>query len=748
MKILLVGGNRYVGVEIIWHLLHAGHEVTVLALDAPPADVRAHVRLLVANRNDEAVLATLFGHQDFDVVIDNIAYEPQQVSSLTAALQGRAGRYLLTSTTDTYPHNFPRDYTEDQTEIREYDMASLGEGDRYNYGKRSCEAALIKSGIPWTVLRPCIVTGPRDNINGSPAMRGSHWFEESTRSHFWPQRILDGGPLLMACEDEYVMKMTWIGDLARAFTHVIAHPEITQGQAFNVAGDEVWTNERIVRALAAAAGVTPEIVRVPNAILEQAGLDYSPVYGTAAYWPLADSAKLKATGWKPTPAEQWLPFLLEANSPPLARAWYHTRIQEIALARHVQRKQGNAVAIPAAMEQRPQQAASVPADAAAATSGCLEAAASAAWQERVVGQRSGNVPLPEFFKSFRGASVSGIGIGTWMGDISEATDLRYIETLVHAASRGINVFDTAINYRHMLAERCVGRAVQVLVKSGIPRQALLIASKGGYITHDAAGSRNWDDYVRQEYMEPGLISAEEMSRAHAINPRFIRRQLDQSLDNLKLETVDIYYLHNPEEALAGLGAKSSRKLLTETFAVLEEAVAAGKIGCYGLATWDGLRVVPDDPRHLSLAAAVAAARDAAGSGRHHLAVIQLPFNVRDHQAATLPTQKLERAILPVLQAAEELGLYVMTSASVLQGAEIPEADESRLRAAAPGYSLVTAALQLARSTRGVGTALVGMRRMHSVEEAMAVAQMPIACEFAGVDSALTASGDAGRPLVP
>lgn len=724
MKVLLVGGNRYVGVEIIWHLLRSGHDVTVLALDAPPADVRAHVRLLMANRNDEAALATLFCHEYFDVVIDNIAYEPQQVASLTGALQGRAGRYLLTSTTDTYPHNLPRDYTEDQTEIREYDMASLPDSDRYNYGKRSCEAVLIKSGIPWTALRPCIVTGPRDNINGAPAMRGTHWFEESTRSHFWPQRILDGGPILLSCEDEYVMKMVWIGDLARAFTHAIAHPETTLGQAFNVAGDEVWTNERIVRALAAAAGITPEIVRVPSEVIEQAGLDYAPVYGTAAYWPLADSAKLKSTGWKPTPAEQWMPFLLEANSPPIARAWYHTRIQEIALARHVQRKQSSEAAIPAAVELRPNRVAPVQTDTAAPIAGCHEAKASLAWQRRVMEQTSGNVPLPEFFKTFRGATVSGIGVGTWMGDLSGETDTRYIETLVHAVSRGLNVFDTAINYRHMQAERCVGKAVQRLVKSGIPREALLISTKGGYITHDAAVPLNWDDYVRQEYLEHGLISAEEMARNHAINPRFIRHQIDQSLNNLTLETVDIYYLHNPEDALAALDAKEVRKLLTSTFAVLEEAVAAGKIGCYGLATWDGLRVAKDDPRHLSLAMAVAAARDAAGTGQHHLAAVQLPFNIKDHQALTLPTQKVGRVLLPALKAAEALGLYVMTSASVLQGTQIPEADVSHLQAAAPGYSLVTAALQVCRSTQGVGTALVGMRRIHSVEEAMAVAHMP------------------------
>lgn len=729
MRILLIGGNRYVGVEILWNLLKSGHEVTVLALDSPPADIRPHVRLLVANRNDEAALKTLFDHETFDVVIDNIAYEPGQVACMTKALQGRVGRYLLTSTTDTYQSNLPRCFTEDQTEIREYDIAGLAGSARYNYGKRSCEAVLIKSGIPWTVLRPCQVTGPRDNINGAPTLRNIHWFEECARSHFWVQRLLDGGPLLMSRDDEAVGKQVWVGDLARAYTHVIAHPETTVGQAFNVTGDEIWTNERLVRALAAAAGITPEIVRVPSAVLNQAGLDYTPAYGTAAFWTFADNAKLKSTGWKPTPAEQWLPFLLEANSPPHARTWYHTRIQEIALARHVQRKQSNEVSLPAAMEQQPNRATPNQSVTASPTSGCHEAEASIIWQRRVMEQTSGNVPAQTFFKTFRGAPVSGIGIGTWMGDLSSATDARYIETLVHAASRGINIFDTAINYRHMRAERCVGSAVQRLVKSGIPREALLVATKGGYITHDAGGSHNWADYVRQEYLQPGLISEEEMARGRSINPRFIRHQIEQSLSNLNLATVDIYYLHNPEEDIAALGAIDFRKVLTQTFTVLEEAVSAKKIGCYGLATWEGLRVPSDDPRHLSLATAIAAAQDAAGSA-HHLAVLQLPFNVKDNQALVLKTQKIGHTLMPVFKAAEALGLYTMTSASVLQGGAIPQADESRLRAAAPGHSLSTAALQVSRSTRGVGTALVGMRRINSVEEALAVARMPPVSEGA------------------
>lgn len=721
MNVLLVGGVRFVGVEIAWHLLHAGHQVTVVAIDSPPSDLRPHVRWLIADRNDARDLARVLGREAFDIVIDNIAYEPDQVRSLIGALGSRIGRYLLTSTTDVYPHNFPRYYTEDQVEIREYDLAALAPGERYRYGKRSCEAVLLHSGVPWTVLRPCQVTGPRDNLNGAPGGRGLAWFETSGRSHFWAQRVMDGGPLLLTSEDESVFSQAWVADVARACTHVIAHPGTTTGQAYNVAGDEIWTNERVVRALAAAAGIAPEIVRVPQAVLERSGLDYAPVYGSAPNWTVLDNAKLKATGWKPTPADQWMPFLLEAQGEPLARTWYHTRLQEIAMARHVQRRHLHAAAWTAAPEPAPGACAigAVP----HRVRGRLEEKASLSWQRQVLGRQAASGPDRAFFRAFNGAIVSSIGIGTAMGDLSRQVDDQYIEALVHGASRGLNVFDTAVNYRHMRSERCVGEAIRRLSRCGIPREALLVSTKGGYITHDAAGARAWDEFVRQEYLEQGLISRDEMARSHSIDPAFIRAQVLQSLDNLGLETVDVYYLHNPEDALAGLRPKEVERRLTASFAVLEEAVADGRIGCYGIATWDALRLPPQAPRHLSLAAAMRCARSAAGSQDHHFRMVQLPFNVRHHEAASSRTQKVGRSTMTALGAAQALGLYAMTSAGALQGASIPAGTQAALQEAAPGHALTTAALHVARSTPGVGTALAGMRRIQSVEEALAIARL-------------------------
>jgi nucleoside-diphosphate-sugar epimerase len=345
MNILLVGGNRFVGVEIAWQLLRAGHTLTILALDPPPADIRPHIRWVTADRNSEDGLKDLFRDNLFDAVIDNIAFEPYQVEILCRVFQGRIGRYLLTSITDVYPGNFPRTYTEEQVDIREFDLTGLIDAPRYMYGKRSCEAVLRRSGIPWTVVRPCIVTGPRDNRNGSPAARQTHWFEDTARSHFWPSRVLDGGPILMCREDEGTLQLVWVGDLARAVTSLISD-ERAVDQAYNLTGSEIWTNERLVRALGTAAGRTLEIVHAPRRLIEESGIDYSPVYGSGAYWSLAVNARLRATGWSPTPAEKWLPFLLEELPPPISRPWYHTRLQEIALAKHIKRRQSVRPSLP------------------------------------------------------------------------------------------------------------------------------------------------------------------------------------------------------------------------------------------------------------------------------------------------------------------------------------------------------------------------------------------------------------------
>lgn len=497
--------------------------------------------------------------------------------------------------------------------------------------------------------------------------------------------------------------------------HVLSRPDTT-GQAYNAVGDEIWTNERLVRALARAGGVTPDIVHVPREIAADAGLDYEPAYGTGPSWSIYDNHKLKKTGWAPTPAEQWLATLFEMEPEAEHRSWYHSRLQEVALAHYARRTRTApraATPTPTVTGDRMAPVRPFAAAPAALVPGRCEPGASLEWMRRVLSRRNvGSAKIHEF----DGRILSSVGIGTWMGGLDDQTSASYVDTIVHAAARGINVFDTAINYRHMIAERTVGAAIRRLCELGFSRDMFFVSSKGGYVTHDGAVG-DAAGYRLREYVTPRLLTADENTRSHSLNPDFIDRQIDASRANLGLATIDLYYLHNPEDELPHLGKSAFYQRLLETFIVLERRVAAGDIATYGLATWEGLRSPDSHPNHLDLAQAAKLARKAAkavGNDSCGLRAIQLPFNVRDHAPRTLRTQIVKARKVSALEAADLLGLKVFTSASVLQGGALPE----ELDAVAAGHSRHSAALAAVLQVSEVGTALVGMRSPQRVEEAL------------------------------
>src|SRR6266496_463263 len=84
-----------------------------------------------------------------------------------------------------------------------------------------------------------------------------------------------------------------------------------------------------------------------------------------------------------------------------------------------------------------------------------------------------------------GLNASSIGIGTYLGDTTDSDDVAY-EGAVHGAiGRGVNLIDTAINYRGQRSERAIGAAIQRLIASSdAKREELIVCSKGGYIPLD------------------------------------------------------------------------------------------------------------------------------------------------------------------------------------------------------------------------------------------------------------------------
>lgn len=337
------------------------------------------------------------------------------------------------------------------------------------------------------------------------------------------------------------------------------------------------------------------------------------------------------------------------------------------------------------------------------------------------------------FRPLDGLVVSSIGLGTYLGDEDDATDRRYGEAMVYTANLGGNLFDTAINYRAQRSERVLGQALLALEREGgIPRERLVVCTKGGYLPFDGSLPADPRRYVDDTYVRPGIVAPEDVvGGAHVMTPRYLADQIARSLRNLGLATIDVFYLHNPETQLGAVARPEFLARIRAVFELLERQVADGRVARYGVATWNGFRKPPSAPDHLSLEELVRAAESVGGPG-HHFRVIQLPYNLGMSEAYAAATQRVDGAALTAVEAAARLGVAVVASASILQG-QLARPLPQALAAAFPGLDTdAQRALQFVRSTPGVTAALVGMGRRQHAEENLAVAR--VAPAPAGVDS--------------
>lgn len=328
------------------------------------------------------------------------------------------------------------------------------------------------------------------------------------------------------------------------------------------------------------------------------------------------------------------------------------------------------------------------------------------------------------FRRMQDAWASSLGLGTYLGDADEATDREYAEAILTAVAQGCNVLDSAINYRCQRSERVIGQTLAKAVhEKRFLRDEILVCTKGGYLPFDGEVPPDPGRYIAESILNPGLASYEDIvGGCHCISPAYLSHALSISLANLRLSTVDIYYLHNPEQQLDEAGRDTFMARMEAAFAFLEQCASEGKIGCYGIATWHGLRVARSNRNYLSLEALVALACRVAGEA-HHFRAIQLPYNLAMPEAHAFQNQSVGNESVSALSAASRMGLSVMVSASLLQSrlASLPSALEAQITGLATSAQR---AIQFVRSTPGVTTALIGMKSKEHVLENMAVATIP------------------------
>jgi aryl-alcohol dehydrogenase-like predicted oxidoreductase len=298
-----------------------------------------------------------------------------------------------------------------------------------------------------------------------------------------------------------------------------------------------------------------------------------------------------------------------------------------------------------------------------------------------------------FYRGIFGLQVSSLGIGTYLGGDDDASDSAYTDALVAAGESGVNFFDSAINYRNQRSERCIGAALKQL-----QRDEIVVCTKAGFLTPGAV---------------PKTLRPEDVvGRMHSMAPDFLAAQIDCSLANLDIETIDVFYLHNPETQLGFVTRVEFDERIRRAFAKLEELVGNHKIRWYGAATWEGFRKKDalSLPRMVEIAGEV-------GGPEHHFRFIQLPFNLGMVEAFVDQPES-------ALAAAERLGMAAVASGTLMQGqmlSHMPDAVEDLL----PGFATdAQRAIQFTRSTPGISVALVGMSHREHVMENLGVARVP------------------------
>ncbi len=235
MRILIMGGTRFIGVYLTKTLVAQGHEVVLFNRGNKPAPVEG-VKQIHGDRTDASQLKEKLSQEKFDAIFDNNGRELSDTQPLVEIFKDRVQHFIYMSSAGVYLKS-------DQMPHVEGD--AVDPKSRHK-GKHETEAYLAQEKVPFTAIRPTYIYGPQ-NYNDLEA-----WFFD---------RIVRDRPILMPGHGLHLTQLGHVKDLAVAMAAVLGNQEAV-GQIYNVSGDRYVTFDGLARACAIAAGKSPENLQI------------------------------------------------------------------------------------------------------------------------------------------------------------------------------------------------------------------------------------------------------------------------------------------------------------------------------------------------------------------------------------------------------------------------------------------------------------------------------------------------------
>ena len=327
MNVLVIGGTRYMGAELVWRLLLGGHAVTLFNRGRTADPFGERVERLVGDRRTDDFARLLRGRR-FDAAVDFAAYDGPDAQAVVDVLE--VGHYVVISTGQVY---LVRDVPPLPARESDYEGPLMARPDdprdladwEYGIGKRAVEDVLAYAfeitRFPGTRVRIPIVNGERD---------------QSRRLEAYLWRILDGGPLLLPDGATAPIRHVYAGDVVRFLLRILGDPQ-TYGRAYNVCHDELLPLREVLSLLAEAMGARTRFVDVPSAAIEAAGLDVRAVSPFTTRWTSRlDPTRARAElDFAPRPLRQAFDVIARsflAHLPPSPPDGYSGRARERALS--------------------------------------------------------------------------------------------------------------------------------------------------------------------------------------------------------------------------------------------------------------------------------------------------------------------------------------------------------------------------------------------------------------------------------
>lgn len=301
MKILVLGGSRYIGRRLVSDLLDQGHDVTLYNRGRTEDGFGDGVQRLQGDRRSLRDMSAAFMREDFDIAYDFLCFDAEDARTLTTALGKHVGRLVLISTCSVYwcTGDFPCPVPEDDFDrFGDFVERPSSIEFEYGYGKRKAERRLRdaagEDAFSLTIFRLPIVAGESD-----PSLRHASYCA----------RLNDGRPLILPDGGLAPLRQVYAGDVTRALANLAGSKRSADG-AFNLASTEILSVRSLLHDIAELMGRNPETVEIPVPLLRRMSSRedatvFSPFTQSAAQVPAIDKAR-RELGWRPTPYKVWL----------------------------------------------------------------------------------------------------------------------------------------------------------------------------------------------------------------------------------------------------------------------------------------------------------------------------------------------------------------------------------------------------------------------------------------------------------